>query len=82
MFLERDGSERVSYRVVTPKSHVFYLFTGFLVLYVQRRLYQIFFGEPFYIKETRFTLNLLVQSLFYKGNFAKIFGEYLWLDSN
>ena len=50
VFLEIEGNERVSYRVVTPKSHIFCLFTGFLVLYVQRRLCQNFFGEPFYIK--------------------------------
>ena len=40
------------------------------------------FWRALWHKETRFTLHLPVQSPFYRGNSAKFFGEYLWLDSN
>ena len=36
--------------MLTPKSHDFSLFNGFLVLYVQRRLYRNFFKESFDMK--------------------------------
>ena len=77
-----DVRERIYDSVVTQKESHIACFFGCLELYVQRRLCQKIFGEPFDIKETRFTLRLLVQSPFYRGNSGKFFGEYLWLYSN